>query len=101
MSTYQFAGFADEAGQSISAQIPAIKRAGWNALEARGVDGKNLCDHDDASFYKACDTLAENGIKLIGLGSQIANWGRPITTPFEKDTEELKRNMPRMRKYGA
>jgi sugar phosphate isomerase/epimerase len=95
------AGFADEAGKTLKEQIAAIKDAGWTAFEARNIDGKNLCDFSDSEFFAVVDTLQSNNIKLIGLGSRIANWGRPINTEFQVDVDELKRNAARMKKVGC
>lgn len=98
---FQFTGFADEATKNLKGQIEVLKKVGWSAIETRLVEGKNFCDLTDAEFEAAWDTLQSAGIKIIGYGSQIANWGRPITTDFDVDINELERNIKRMRKTGT
>lgn len=98
---FKFCGFADEAGKTLAEQIAVTKELGWTGLEIRLLEGKNFCDLDDDTFYAAYDTINANGIKVVGFGSQIANWSRPITTDFQKDVDELKRNIPRMNRVGA
>ncbi|MDA1142735.1 MAG: sugar phosphate isomerase/epimerase [Planctomycetota bacterium] len=97
----QFTGFVDEAGKTLDEQIAVTKRLGWNAIETRNVEGKNVCDFTDDEFWAAWEKLQANGIGIAGFGSQIANWGRPIDTDFQIDIEELNRNIPRMHKVGA
>ncbi|MFH0938425.1 MAG: sugar phosphate isomerase/epimerase family protein [Planctomycetota bacterium] len=99
--TFRFCGFADEAGKTLPEQIDATKRAGWNAIEARLLEGKNFTDITDAQFDAALDTLTASGIQIVGFGAQIANWARPITHDFQADIEELKRTIPRLKKAGA
>ncbi|MCZ7645539.1 MAG: sugar phosphate isomerase/epimerase [Planctomycetota bacterium] len=98
---FKFTGFADEATKSLKGQIDVLKKVGWSAIETRLVEGKNFCDLSDAEFEAAWDTLQSAGIKIVGYGSQIANWGRPITTDFDVDINELERNIKRMRKTGT
>ena len=99
--SFKFCGFADEAGKTLAEQIKVTQELGWPGLELRLLEGKNFCDLDDQTFYAAYDTLVASGIKVVGFGSQIANWSRPITTDFQKDVDELKRNIPRMNKVGT
>jgi sugar phosphate isomerase/epimerase len=98
---FRFTGFADEAGRTLSEQIQATRRAGWKSLEARLLEGVNVCSISDAQFDAALSTLQSHGIQIAGFGSQIANWARPITTDFQVDIDELNRTIPRMKKSGA
>ena len=43
-------GIADEASQDIEEQINVTKELGWNAIESRFVNGKNLHDLDEESL---------------------------------------------------
>lgn len=94
-------GIADEAGRSIADQIAAHRELGWKHIELRLIDGVNVCEMPDDAFARAADQLQAAKLQVSCFGSAIANWGRPITTPFEKDTGDLKRAMPRMQKLGA
>ncbi|HTL51353.1 MAG TPA: sugar phosphate isomerase/epimerase family protein [Planctomycetota bacterium] len=94
-------GIADEAGRSIAEQIAAHQELGWKHIELRLIDGVNVCEMPDDAFAKTAEAIAAAKLQVSCFGSAIANWGRPITTPFEKDTGDLKRAMPRMNKLGA
>lgn len=98
---FQFTGFADEAEKSLAGQIATLKEAGWSAIELRLVGGKNICDHSDEEWAAVRDTLAAEGITIVGFGGQIGNWARPVTSDFQKDIDELRRVAPRMREVGA
>src|SRR5579862_3080110 len=98
---FRFTGFADEAGKSLKEQIDATKRAGWSSIEVRAIDGTFVTDMSDAAFGAALDTLQSSGIQIAGLGAQLANWSRPITTDFQLDVEEMKRAIPRLHQCGA
>lgn len=98
---FHFCGFADEAGKTLAEQIAATQALGWPGLEVRSLEGKNFCDLDDRAFDAAWDTLQAAGLRIIGFGAQLANWGRPITTDFQVDLDELQRALPRMQKTGA
>jgi len=98
---FRFTGFADEASRTLAQQIEATKAAGWSSIELRLIDGKNVCDLNDEEWGAAWAKLQAAGITVAGFGGQIANWGRPITTDFNKDLEELKRSIPHMRQAGV
>ncbi len=98
---FQFTGFADEAEKSLEGQISTLKEAGWNAIELRLIDGKNVCDLSDEEWEAAKSKLEVAGIRIVGFGGQIGNWARPVTSDFQKDIDELKRVAPRMRSVGA
>lgn len=90
-------GIADEAGASIEKQIKAHKELGWNHIEIRNVDGKNLIDVDKDKFNQIAGKLNEAKMQVCCFASQIANWARRISGSFDLDLEELKRAIPRMR----
>ncbi|PIX77523.1 MAG: hypothetical protein COZ37_02245 [bacterium (Candidatus Ratteibacteria) CG_4_10_14_3_um_filter_41_18] len=89
-------GIADEAGESIEKQIQAHQELGWNHIEVRNVDGKNLTDADDAKFNEIVEKLERAKMKVCCFASQIANWARKISGDFNLDVEELNRAIPRM-----
>ena len=43
-------GFADEAAQDLATQIKATKELGWNAIESRNINGKNIHDISEAWY---------------------------------------------------
>ncbi len=94
-------GIGDEGGSSIVEQISNHKALGWDSIELRSVNGKNICEMDDASFDEVYASIEKAGMHTVCLGSSIANWARPINTPFPRDLEDLHRAIPRMRRLGT
>ncbi len=96
-----FSGIADEAGRSIERQLAAHAALGWTHIELRNVEGKNLTDVDDDTFARVVDAVEAAGVTVCCFASQLANWGRPISTDFAVDTAELARAIPRMHRLGT
>jgi len=94
-------GIADEARDSIDGQIAVHKELGWNHIEIRNVDKKNLIDIDDAVFDMVERKLKEADMQVVCFASQIANWSRRISGDFNIDLQELKRAIPRMRRLNT
>ncbi len=94
-------GFADEAAAGIDGQIKATKALGWENIESRNIDGKNIHDLSDAEFDVVAGKLEESGVKINCFGSAIANWAKPIDKPFDSSLEEIKRAIPRMKRLGT
>lgn len=91
-------GIADEASPSLPRQIEAHRELGWDHIELRNVEGKNLIDLDAEAFEKAAAALQDSGLQVSCAASQIANWSRPIDGDFEKDLDEMRRAIPRMQR---
>jgi sugar phosphate isomerase/epimerase len=94
-------GIGDEGGAGIAEQIAINSELGWGTIELRNVDGKNICEMDDESFDAIRAAMDKAGLRASGFGSAIANWARPIGTPFERDMGDLRRAVPRMRALGT
>ncbi len=94
-------GFADEAAEDLAGQIEATIRLGWNAIESRGIDGRNIHDLTDDAFETACELFAEQGVRINCFGSTIANWGNHIEDPFEPTLAAVERAIPRMQRLGT
>ena len=94
-------GFADEASFGIDNQIKATKELGWQYIESRSIDGKNIHDLSDAEFDVVCEKLVASGIKINCFGSAIANWGKKINEPFDTSLNEARRAIPRMQRLGT
>ena len=94
-------GFADEAAQDLAGQIKATKALGWNAIEARSIDGVNIHDIDESAFDAVCGQLADAGVHVSCFGSTIANWGKTIEAPFDETLSEVERAIPRMQRLGT
>ena len=98
---FKFTGFADEASTELDQQIEVVKEAGWNAIELRSVNETNVCDLSDGDWATTLQKLNDSDITVAGFGGQIANWGRPVSSDFDADMDELKRCAPRMREAGT
>jgi sugar phosphate isomerase/epimerase len=94
-------GFADEAAKDIDGQIRATKELGWQNIEARNIDGKNLHDLSDAEFEVVYAKLQNAGIRINCFGSAIANWSKHIDQPFDSSLAEARRAIPRMKRLGS
>lgn len=93
---YQFlAGFADEAADSAEGQIRATKALGWSSIELRTIDKKQIADLNESEFQTLKAKLEEAGIGVCSLGSNIANWGQDINSPFEDTRRLVKILVPR------
>jgi len=92
---YFLTGFTDEAADSIDDQIKVIQKLGWKHLELRGVGGKNAHDISEQYFEEVRRKLDEAGIRVSCFGSNLANWGTPIDSPFERTQEILGRVIDR------
>nr|CEL19850.1 xylose isomerase domain protein TIM barrel [Kibdelosporangium sp. MJ126-NF4]CTQ97074.1 xylose isomerase domain protein TIM barrel [Kibdelosporangium sp. MJ126-NF4] len=83
------AGIADEAGHDIATQTAVLSQLGWPAIELRTVDRIPVAELTDEQFAAVARTVAANGLRVICLASRIGCWGRPVTSPFERDLAEL------------
>ncbi len=92
-----FSGIADEAGSDIASQIRAHQQLGWNHIELRLVDGKNVASAvSDAEFEIIRGELAQRNMQVTGFASAIGNWSRHINDDFNIDLNELKTAVKRM-----
>jgi sugar phosphate isomerase/epimerase len=94
-------GFADEAGASIDIQIKATQELGWTHIESRNIDGTNLHDLSEEAFEDVVAKLDAAGITVNCFGSAIANWAKPVTSPFEDTLAQIERTIPRMQRLGS
>jgi sugar phosphate isomerase/epimerase len=94
-------GFADEAADSLTGQIEAIKALGWENIEARSIRGKNIHDISDEEFEDAYRELDEKGVRINCFGSTLANWGKAVSGPFDETLAAVSRAIPRMKRSGA
>lgn len=68
---FELAAFADESSPQLSGQIDALIRNGFQHLEIRNIEGKNISDLtlDEARGYAA--RLGDRGLSVKSLGSPI------------------------------
>ncbi len=96
-----FTGFADEAAKSIDGQIKATQALGWQHIEARNINGRQIHDIPDDEFEQVVEKLEAAGIGVNCFGSAVANWGKQITEPFESSLDEARHAIPRMQRLGT
>ena len=94
-------GIADEASQDGNIQISTTKTLGWNAIEARCLNGKNLHDVSDTEFEEFRRALDDAEVYVNAFGSAIANWGKDVRDDFSITLDEVKRAIPRMKALGS
>ncbi|NQZ59206.1 MAG: sugar phosphate isomerase/epimerase [Lentisphaeraceae bacterium] len=94
-------GFADEASQDLDKQILATKELGWNAIESRNINGKNIHDISDEDFEAVCAKLEAADVKINCFGSAIGNWAKNINDSFDITLAEVERAIPRMKRLGT
>ena len=94
-------GFTDEVSDDLDVQIRALKELGWNHIDLRTVDGKNVSTLSDDEFARVHRKLEENGITIACFGSTVANWGREVNSDLERDLEELRTSIRHMQTAGV
>lgn len=94
-------GFADEASDTIEGQCAVLKTLGWSNIELRTVNGKQIVDLTDEEFSHVLETLSTEGISVVSLGSNVANWGQSILAPFEDTKALVRKSAERARLLGA
>jgi len=95
-------GIADEAGKDIATQIKAHKQLGWDHIELRFVNGKNVSGEvSDEKFDQVRKELEDNQMTVSCFASAIGNWSRHITDDFNNDLNDLKVSIGRMKALGV
>ncbi|MGD1815797.1 MAG: sugar phosphate isomerase/epimerase family protein [Pleomorphochaeta sp.] len=94
-------GIADEGDSALKGQIELHKRLKFNSIELRSIEKVNITKLSDKAFDKVYAQLDENNMGCAGFGSEIANWARKISHPFEEDLNDLKRSISRMKKLDT
>lgn len=95
-------GLADEAGDAVETQITAHRELGWGTIELRMIDRHMVTvDLCDAAFDHARAQIADAGLTVVGVGSAIGNWSRPIDGDFSLDTQEMKLAAVRLPRLGT
>ena len=100
-TTSIISGFTDEVSDDLDVQIRALRELGWNHIDLRTVDGKNVSTLSDGEFARVHRKLEENGITIACFGSTVANWGREVDSDLERDLEELRTSIRHMQTAGV
>lgn len=96
-------GFSDEAGIDVATQLKATTALGWQFIESRSINGKDLATVSDAEFELFASALNDAKIKVNCFGSAIANWKRSPRNDedFQLSKQDLLTAIPRMQKLGT
>ncbi len=94
-------GFTDEASADFGKQIAVTKELGWNAIDARSIDGVNIHDLPVECFDEVCAELEEAGIFISCFGSEICNWACDVQDNFEPTFAQVKRSIERMKRLNT
>lgn len=87
----QLAAIGDEAGDELAAQLTALARLDWDAIELRTIDGRPLHELDASKLHAVAARLTDHGTTVCCLDSNIGAWGRSVTTSLSLDIDELER----------
>jgi sugar phosphate isomerase/epimerase len=95
-------GIADEAGKDIETQVKAHKELGWDHIELRLIDGRNIAGElPEEGFDRVRNVLEENKMRVTAFASAIGNWSRHINDDFSCDRNDLKVSIGRMKKVDV
>ncbi len=86
---YTLSAFADEASPLLYEQIETMQKNGVDALEIRGVNGRNISDMTRDEVRCAYRMLSEAGISVWSIGSPIGKIG--ITDEFGPHLDKFKK----------
>ena len=100
-TTSIISGFTDEVSDDLDVQIKALRELGWNYIDLRTVNGKNVSLLSDEEFARVHRKLEEHGITIACFGSTVANWGREVNSDLETDLEELRTSIRHMHTAGV
>jgi len=94
-------GIADEASQNIETQIEVTRQLGWNAIESRFINGKNIHDLSEEAFDQVCETLDGSGVHINAFGIRHRQLGKRCTRRLFDHRGRDQPTIPRMKKLGA
>ena len=96
---FQFAAFADESSGEFSGQVDALKRSGYQFLEIRNVDGKNVTQLTCQQARHMAEMLRDNGLSVRSIGSPIGKID--IDGDFDAHMDLYKHTLELAGEFGA
>lgn len=72
---FKYSAFADESSNAFAGQLDALKRNGFDYLEMRGIDGKNVTQLTLSEAREYARVLSDNGLAVWSMGSPIGKIG--------------------------
>ena len=89
MAKFILSAFADEAGDTLAAQIAALHRNGIGFIEPRAIEKKGVIFKTDDQLKEIRRELDDGGIRVSSIGSPIGKYS--IDEPLAPHLEDLKR----------
>ncbi len=99
MAKFIISAFADEAGESIEAQIAALKRNGLHCIEPRNMNGGPVLRKTDEELAEIRRQLDEAGISVPSFGSPIGKY--KIEEDFEPHLKDFRRALEVCKALGT
>ena len=96
---FKFAAFADESSPILSGQIDALKRNGFDYLEIRNINGKNISDLTLSEAKEIAAQLADQGLAVKSLGSPIGKI--PVDGDYAAHLDLYKHTLDLAGAFGA
>ena len=98
-ANYILSAFADEASASFPEQLEALREAGIDRIEIRGVDGTNVSALTDEKAREVRRMLDGAGVGISAIGSPFGKI--VVNEGFAEHLEALKRSMEQAKILGA
>ena len=96
---FKLAAFADESSPLLSGQVDALKRNGFDHLEIRNINGKNVSDLTLAEAREIAARLADHGLCVKSLGSPIGKI--PVDGDYATHLDLYKHTLDLAAAFGA
>ena len=96
---FKIAAFADESSPILSGQIDALKRNGFDHLEIRNVNGKNVSDLTLAEAKEIAARLGDQGLSVKSLGAPIGKI--PVDGDYAAHLDLYKHTLDLAGTFGA
>ena len=96
---FKIAAFADESSPILSGQIDALKRNGFDHLEIRNINGKNVSDLTLAEAREIAARLGDQGLSVKSLGSPIGKI--PVDGDYTAHLDLYKHTLDLAAAFGA
>jgi len=96
---FQFAAFADESSDSFTGQVDALVRSGYQFLEIRNLDGRNVTSLTLEEAKEVDRILRDKGLSVRSVGSPIGKID--IDGDFDAHMELYKHTLELANIFGA
>lgn len=99
MPNFILSAFADEAADSLSGQINALRQNGISHLEIRNIDGKNVIAYPDEALFSMREQLNAAGVAVWAIGSPLGK--ASLSSDFSGQLAQMRRALRAAEILGA